>query len=95
LNDLILGCGDFNLTGVTWVCRALCPSNVTATRESIIVDGMANCDMGQVTSIPNQYVVYLDLIFFNNPSMSGLPEHCKFIYWVFLKRIRAGRLDPG
>jgi hypothetical protein len=30
---------------------------------------MADCDMGQVIYIPNQQGVYLDLIFFNNPSM--------------------------
>jgi hypothetical protein len=42
---------------------------VTSARESIVVDGMAACDVGQVNSIPNRYGVYLDLIFFNNPSM--------------------------
>jgi hypothetical protein len=57
----------FNLTEVAWVYRedALCPSNVTSARESMIVDGTADCDMGQVNSIPNQYGVYLDLIFLN------------------------------
>jgi hypothetical protein len=57
--------------GVTWVCRenVLCPSNVTSARGSIIVDDRADYDMGQVNFIPNQYGVYLDLIFFNNPSM--------------------------
>jgi hypothetical protein len=66
----------FNLTGVTWVCRddALCPSNVTAARESIIFDGMTICDMGQINSIPHQYGVYLDLILFNNPSMLQVSE---------------------
>jgi hypothetical protein len=39
LNDLILVCGIFNLTGVAWVCRedALCPSNVT------ICQGVNDC----------------------------------------------------
>jgi hypothetical protein len=72
LNDLILVCGDFNLTSVTWICRedALCSSNVTAARVSIIVDGMADCDMGQVNSIPNRYGAYLlDWIFKYNPSV--------------------------
>jgi hypothetical protein len=41
---------------------------------SIIVDGMADCDMGKVNSIPNQYDVYLDLIFFNNPLMLRVSE---------------------
>jgi hypothetical protein len=47
---------------------------VTAARESIIVDGMADCDMGQVNSIPNRYGAYLDFIFFNNPSMLRIYE---------------------
>jgi hypothetical protein len=101
LNDLILVCGDFNLTGVTWVCRedALCPSSVTSARDSIIVDGMADCDMGQVNSIPNQYGVYLDLIFFNNPFMvrgrnapveiGPEPTSIRFKvrYWIFEVRV--------
>jgi hypothetical protein len=76
LNDLILVCGDFNLTGVAWVCRedVLCPSNVTSARESIIVDSMADFGIGQVNSIPNQCDVDLDLIFFNNPSMLRVSE---------------------
>jgi hypothetical protein len=40
----------------------------------MIVDGMADSDMGQVNSIPNQYGVYLDLIFFNSPLMLGVSE---------------------
>jgi hypothetical protein len=50
------------------------PSNVRAARESTNVDGMADCDMGEVNFIPNQYDVYLDLIFFNNPSMLRVSE---------------------
>jgi hypothetical protein len=42
---------------------------MTSAKESIIVDGMTDYDMGQVNVILNQYGVYLDLIFFNNPSM--------------------------
>jgi hypothetical protein len=38
-------------------------------RESIVVDGMATCDMGQVNPIVNQYGVFLDLVFFNFPGM--------------------------
>jgi hypothetical protein len=36
--------------------------------------GMADCDMDQVNSIPNQYDVYLNLIFFNNPPMLRVSE---------------------
>jgi hypothetical protein len=45
LKDLTLACGDFNLTSVAWICRegALCPSNVTAARETIIFDFMVDC----------------------------------------------------
>jgi hypothetical protein len=35
---------------------------------------MADCDMGPVNFIPNQYGVYLDLNFFNNPSMLRVSE---------------------
>jgi hypothetical protein len=36
--------------------------------------GVNDCDMGQVNSIPNQYGVYLDLIFFNNPPILRVSE---------------------
>jgi hypothetical protein len=51
LNDLLLVCRDVNLTSVAWICREdpLCPSNVTAARESPIVDGIADCNMDQVS----------------------------------------------
>jgi hypothetical protein len=70
-NDLVLVCGDFNLTNVNWAMRDgnFLPSNVTTRRESIIIDGMAACDMGQVNPHANQYGVFLDLVFFNNPDM--------------------------
>jgi hypothetical protein len=34
--------------------------NVTSARESIMVDGMADCDMDKVNSIPNRYGVNFD-----------------------------------
>jgi len=76
LTDLMLVCGDFNLTDVGWVVRddELCPINVISVRESIIVDGMSGCDLSQMNNIPNQYGVYLDLVFFNNPSMLTIRE---------------------
>ena len=76
-NDLMLTCGDYNLNEVKWTSRfndeddddVLCPSNVTSVRETMVVDGMATCDMGQVNPIANQYGVYLDLVFCNFPGM--------------------------
>jgi Reverse transcriptase (RNA-dependent DNA polymerase) len=70
-NDLVLICGDYNLTDVKWTLRddELCPSNVTAVREAMVVDGMAACDMCQVNSIANQNGVFLDLVFCNSPGM--------------------------
>jgi hypothetical protein len=50
----------------------LCPSNVTAAREFIVVDRMANTDLFQVNPIPNQYGVYLDLVYCNFPEMVGV-----------------------
>jgi hypothetical protein len=52
---VMLVCGDFILTGVACCHRdnELCPSNVTSAREFIVVDGMANSDLFQVNSIPN------------------------------------------
>jgi hypothetical protein len=57
--DLVLVCGDFNLTGVVWSHQddELCPSNVMSAREFIVFDGMANSDLVQVNPIPNQYGV--------------------------------------
>jgi hypothetical protein len=46
-----------------------CPSNVTTARESVVVDGMTTCDMGQMNPIANQYGVFLDFVFFNFPGM--------------------------
>jgi hypothetical protein len=50
----------------------LCPSNVTSAREFIVVDGMANNDLFQLNPIPNQYGVYLDLVYCNFPKMVGV-----------------------
>jgi protein gp37 len=65
-NDLVLVCGDFNLTNVNWAMRngTSLPSNVTSMRESIIIDDMAACDMGQVNTFANQFgVFFLSFIF--------------------------------
>jgi hypothetical protein len=72
--DLVLVFGDFNLTGVTWSHQddEMCPSNVTSARELIVVDGMANSDLIQVNPIPNQYDVYLNLVYCNFPEMVGV-----------------------
>ncbi len=58
VNDLILICGDFNLSNITWTNRddELCPNNVNTEREFCIIDGMAECDLAQVNTIPNQYI---------------------------------------
>jgi hypothetical protein len=75
----------------------LCPSNLTSTKEFIVVNGMANSDLFQVNPIPNQYVVYLDLVYCNFPErpFSRLDRHhpafiltCKTSY---LKYISLGR----
>jgi hypothetical protein len=49
LTGLIFVCGDFNLTAVGWTTRdnALCPTNINSVRESIIVDGLSECDLVQ------------------------------------------------
>jgi hypothetical protein len=45
--DMILICGDFNLTNITWICddSVLCPLNVTSERECILIDGMSDCNL--------------------------------------------------
>jgi Reverse transcriptase (RNA-dependent DNA polymerase) len=70
-NDLMLVCGDYNLTNIKWTLRdgSLLPSNVTSAREAMVVDGMATSDMGQVNPFANQYGVFLDLVFYNFPGM--------------------------
>jgi hypothetical protein len=72
--DLVLVCGDFNLFEVAWSNQddELCPLNVTSDREFIVVDGMANSDLFQVNPIPNQYGVYLDLVYCNFPELIGV-----------------------
>jgi hypothetical protein len=69
----VLVCGDFNLTGDAWSHQddELCPSNVTSAREFIVGDGMANSDLFQVNPIPNQYGVYLYLVYCNFPEIVG------------------------
>jgi hypothetical protein len=72
--DLVLVCGDFNLTGVAWSHQddELCPSKVTSAREFIVIDEMANSDLIQVNPIPNPYGVYLNLVYCNFPEMVGV-----------------------
>lgn len=69
--DMILVCGDFNLTNITWIYEeaTLCPLNVTSERECILTDGMSDCDLTQMNSVPNQYGVFLDLMFCNFPEL--------------------------
>jgi hypothetical protein len=52
----------------------ICPSNVTTARESIVGDGMAMCDMGQMNPIAKQYGVFLDLVFINFPGMFNVAQ---------------------
>jgi hypothetical protein len=70
-NDLVLICGDYNLTNVIWSFRDgfLFPSNVTSAREAMVVDGRTACDMDQVNPFANRNGIFLDIVFSNNPDM--------------------------
>jgi hypothetical protein len=41
---------------------------------------MADCDIGQVDSVPNQYGVYLDFIFFITPLLKLDRHHPAFSF---------------
>ncbi len=73
-NDLVLICGDYNLSNLLWVRREgdLCSSNVNSLRETLIVDGMSTCDLGQINNFPNQYGVFLDLVYSNSPDLVNI-----------------------
>jgi hypothetical protein len=51
-------------------------------REFIVVDGMANNAVFQVNPIPNQYGVYLDLVYCNFSEMVGVAERLPQINFV-------------
>jgi hypothetical protein len=77
----------------------LCPSNVTSVKEFIVVDEISNNDLLQVNLIPNQYGVYLDLVYCNFPEMVGVGVAERSLlrlgmyrlkYAQYIERIEAG-----
>jgi hypothetical protein len=64
--DVVLLCGDYNLTNVRWSMHGVSAFRMSRqARESIVVDGMDTCDLGRLNPIVNQYDVFLDLVFYN------------------------------
>jgi hypothetical protein len=71
LTDRILILGDFNLPKIVWMDFedfGLSPLGVSTDLEANLIDGLTNCDLKQLNSIPNQFDVFLDLIFSNASS---------------------------
>lgn len=69
LEDHIVVMGDFNLPRVSWTDFedfGLSPLGVTTDLEANLVDGLINCDFQQLNPYPNQYGVFLDLVFSNS-----------------------------